>query len=113
MLKIEETGLQDSDVSDIIGVITRNDKINRVILFGSRAKGTYHPGSDIDIALSGNGLNTHDIIDLTNELEELYLPYKFDLLILERIKEDELLDHISRVGKVLYERTKSGTQQSV
>jgi predicted nucleotidyltransferase len=111
MLKKEETGLQDSDVSDIIGVITRNDKINQVILFGSRAKGTYHTGSDIDIALSGNGLNTDDIIDLMNELEELYLPYKFDLLILERIKEIELLAHISRVGKVLYDKNKSCTQQ--
>ena len=113
MLKKEDTGLTDSDVSDIIGVITRNNKINKVILFGSRAKGTYQTGSDIDIALSGNELNINDIIDFTIELEELYLPYKFDLLILERIKENELLAHISRVGKVLYDKSKSGTQQRV
>lgn len=113
MIKNEDVGLTDSDVSDIIGVITRNSKISKVILFGSRAKGTFSTGSDIDIALSGNELNTNDIIDLMIALEELYLPYKFDLLILERIKENELLAHISRVGMVLYDRRKSETQQRV
>lgn len=113
MIKKEDTGLTDADLSDIIGVIIRNDKISKVILFGSRAKGTYGNGSDIDIALSGNELNTNDIIDFAIDLEELNLPYKFDLLILERIKENELLAHISRVGKVLYDKSKSETQQRV
>lgn len=113
MLKKEDIGLSDSDVSDIIGVITRNDKISKVILFGSRAKGTYSTGSDIDIALSGSELNTNDIIDLLIDLEELLLPYRFDLLILERIKENELLSHVSRVGKVLYDKSKSEAQQRV
>lgn len=113
MLKKEDIGLTDSDVIDIIGVITRNDKISKVILFGSRAKGTYSTGSDIDIALSGSELNTNDIIDLLIDLEELLLPYRFDLLILERIKENELLSHVSRVGKVLYDKSKSEAQQRV
>lgn len=98
------TGLENSDVAAILGILQKNEKIGKIILFGSRAKGNCEAGSDIDLALSGNDLTTNDIIDLSTELEELELPYKLDMVILERIKEKELLDHISRVGIVLFDR---------
>ncbi|MFO7979061.1 MAG: nucleotidyltransferase domain-containing protein [Bacteroidales bacterium] len=97
-------GLQETDIKDILSTLCRNEKINRIILFGSRAKGSYATGSDIDLALSGDSLNTNDILDLSNDLEELELPYKFDLIILERIKEKDLLEHISRAGIVIYDK---------
>lgn len=106
--KIFNIGLQDSDINDIINIIRKNEKIDKIILFGSRAKQTYEKGSDIDIAISGNGLNTNDILDLSNALDDLDLPYKFDLVILERINEKELLDHIFRKGIVLYNKNKPG-----
>ncbi len=90
----------------ILSTLCRNEKINRIILFGSRAKGSYATGSDIDLALSGENLNTNDILDLSNELEELELPYKFDLVILERIKEQDLLEHIFRAGIIIYDKHK-------
>ncbi len=98
MHKENETGLQDSDLDDILRVFQKNERINKIILFGSRAKGTFESGSDIDLAISGSDLKTNDILDLSIELDELDLPYKFDIIILERITEKSLLDHISRVG---------------
>jgi predicted nucleotidyltransferase len=98
MHKENETGLQDSDLDDILRIFQKNVRINKIILFGSRAKGTFKSGSDIDLAISGNDLKINDILDLSIELDELDLPYKFDIIILERIKEKSLLEHISRVG---------------
>lgn len=113
MHKAYDIGLQDSDVADILRVFQKNERINKIILFGSRAKGTYEMGSDIDLAISGSELKTNDILDLSNELEELDLPYKFDLIILERIKEKSLLEHICRVGIVLFDKDKPNAPRSV
>jgi hypothetical protein len=60
----------------------------------------------VDIALKGSGLKLNDIIDASIEIDKLYLPYKFDFVIYDRIKEKALAEHIERVGIVLYERAK-------
>ncbi|MCD4698047.1 MAG: nucleotidyltransferase domain-containing protein [Bacteroidales bacterium] len=97
-------GLSGSDINNIISVLKNNRKINEIILFGSRAKGNFSGGSDIDIALKGDNLKLNDVIDASIEIDNLFLPYKFDLIIFNRIKEPALIDHINRVGKVIYER---------
>jgi uncharacterized protein len=102
---MSDTGLLKSDIDTILSVIKKQERINKVILFGSRAKGTYTPGSDIDLALSGTNLVTDDILDIFVDLDYLDLPYKFDLIILERIKEKDLKDHITRVGIILYDKS--------
>ncbi len=98
------TGLSSSDLNNIISVISSNIKINEIVLFGSRAKGSYHNGSDIDFALKGEKINLNDIIDISIELDILELPYKIDLVIFDRINETSLIDHIQRVGINLYTR---------
>ena len=98
-------GLSKEDTEAILTLLKRHPKITGVILFGSRAKGNFSPGSDIDLALLGKNLCLQDILDLYVELDELYLPYKFDLLIYQQIKSEALLEHIRRVGKVLYDAT--------
>ncbi len=94
-------GLEESDIRDIVSVLKENSKVQQIILFGSRAKNTHENGSDIDIALKGDDLNTNDIIRFSVELDELDLPYKFDLVIYERIEEKALKEDINRVGVVL------------
>lgn len=91
-------GIPESDYSRIISVLGRNSKIDKAILFGSRAKGNYNPGSDIDIALKGKNLSLEDILNAKTEIEDLFLPWKIDFVIYNRIKEKELIDHIDRVG---------------
>ncbi|MDZ7778204.1 MAG: nucleotidyltransferase domain-containing protein [Bacteroidales bacterium] len=79
MANIErQYGLEKSDIQDIVDILKENSKVQQIILFGSRAKNTYSNGSDIDIALKGEFLNTNDIINLSVELDELDLPYKIE-----------------------------------
>jgi uncharacterized protein len=93
-----------SDIDQVISILRKNPRIGKIILFGSRAKGNYRSGSDVDLSISGKDLHINDILNASIEIDQLNLPYKFDLIIHERIKEPLLLEHINRVGIVLYER---------
>jgi uncharacterized protein len=95
-------GLDGTDLFRIVSIFQKNPHISKAVLFGSRAKGTSHNGSDVDIALMGKNIILNDILDLTTEIENLNLPYQFDLVIYDRIKEQGLIDHIDRVGKVIF-----------
>jgi predicted nucleotidyltransferase len=106
-------GLATSDIENIVSILKKNERIKQIILFGSRAKGFFKEGADIDLALKGEKLNLNDIINASLELDNLLLPYKIDLVIFERIKEQGLIDHINRIGITLFERSKSGVAQAV
>jgi predicted nucleotidyltransferase len=71
-------------------IMKQYDQIETVILYGSRAKG---PGSDIDLTLKGKGLNLI-LNKISLELDDLLLPYMFDLSIYHHIKQNDLIDHI-------------------
>lgn len=95
-------GLPVDSLKQILEILSANSNVVEVILFGSRALGTFRPGSDVDIALKGD-LSLNDKLDLLISLDKLELPYKFDLVIYYRINEEKLKDHINRVGVVLWE----------
>ena len=102
-------GLEEDTISKINGVFSKYSKIEKVILYGSRAKGNYHNGSDIDITLKGQNLTlSNSVYPITEELDELYLPYMFDISIFSHIKDQDMIDHINRVGQVFYTSTKTG-----
>jgi predicted nucleotidyltransferase len=102
MIDNRKYGLLEKDIESIISVLKSNSKIESAILFGSRAIGNFKPGSDIDIALKGKDINLSDILGALYELDKLSSPYKFDLVIYHRITENALIDHIERVGILLY-----------
>ena len=79
-------------------------QIQQAVLYGSRAKGTHTPGSDIDLVLKGESLTLEDLLRLRVDLDKLNLPYTIDLSIYNQIQEPDLLDHIHRVGTVIYEK---------
>lgn len=99
-------GLPDSTIENIQKVFENNSKIDEVIVFGSRAKGNYKEGSDIDLAVKGRNIDFKDILRLSRQLDELNLPYKIDLLDYAAIKDKEVVEHIDRAGIVFYERWK-------
>lgn len=99
-------GLSLEDIRSIVLIFKRWPQIDDAILFGSRAKGSFANGSDIDIALKGRNIQLKYVLDISIELDELELPYKFDLLIYDRIKEPQLKEHIDRIGISLYSRNK-------
>ena len=78
--------------------------MEEVILYGSRAKGTFSNGSDIDLVLKGKGLSQALLNKIRWELDDLLLPYTIDVAIYDRIDNPELIDHISRVGVVFYRK---------
>ena len=71
--------------------------VEQVILYGSRAKGNYKEGSDIDLTLKGN-LTFDDLVKMSVTLDDLNLPWKMDLSLYSQIENKDLLDHIDRVG---------------
>jgi predicted nucleotidyltransferase len=80
--------------------------VEKAVIYGSRAKGNFKPSSDIDIALKGNGLNLRLLSRIILKLDDLLLPYKFDLSIYNHIANAELLAHIDRVGQTLWDVNK-------
>ncbi len=93
-------GLSDKTVLKINSVLLNFSEIQTAILYGSRAKGNFKPGSDIDLALMGHALDN----SIANDIDDLLLPYTVDLSIYKDIKNKDLLDHITRVGIVFYKR---------
>lgn len=69
----------------------------RAIVYGSRAKGTHRPNSDVDIALDGD-ISPLEAESIAGDLDELPLPYRFDVLTIRHITNEAVLEHIKRVG---------------
>lgn len=96
-------GIYPTSYNEIMKSIEECSSIDEVIIYGSRAKGTYKEGSDIDITLKGNVTND-DFNKLWQKLDDSYIPYKFDISIYSKLKSENLIEHINRVGKIFYKR---------
>lgn len=94
-------GLKDSEQEIIRAVLRRHAEVTEAKIFGSRAKGNFQPNSDIDLALWGN-IPISTIAMIAGELEELPLPYTFDVQAYDAIRHQPLREHIDRVGKSFY-----------
>lgn len=95
-------GLTDEDLHTIKAILERFPEVKEAWLFGSRAKGNYQPGSDIDIALKGENLS-HAVTCISGYLnDESPLPYHFDILDYRIVDNQDLLTHIDRVGIKIY-----------
>ena len=95
-------GLSNKHYDQIIKVFSKYQNIERVILYGSRAKGFQKAYSDIDITLIGDPLDLSLLQKIELELDDLLLPFKFDVSNYKTIDNKELLEHIKRVGKIFY-----------
>ena len=93
--------LSSREIGLLHRIFERHPEIKAVKLFGSRAKGTHSPNSDIDLAVLGN-IDDLQAEALAAELDELPLPYHFDVLAFNFIEYQPLRDHIERVGLPLY-----------
>jgi uncharacterized protein len=96
------TGLSEVQILRIRSVFRLYPGIRQAILFGSRAMGSHRYGSDIDIAIDSDEITFNDLLHLKRLIDDLNLPFKVDLLHIQRLENVDLIDHIHRVGKVLY-----------
>ena len=97
-------GLSEKTLELVNRVFERYPEVERAVLFGSRAKGTFKPGSDIDLALSGSSLSKKSLNRLYEEFDDLPIPYEFSLVVLDEVNDPDVLAHIKRVGTNFYER---------
>lgn len=98
-------GLSEQTIAIIQSTFALFPDVEKAILYGSRAKGNYRNGSDIDIALTGDKLTLENsVYPLVERFYVSDLPYSFDISMLASIESPELREHIKRVGKVLYRK---------
>lgn len=96
-------GIYPKSYEKILSILEECTSIDEVVIYGSRAKGTNREGSDIDITLKGN-ISPSDMNKLWQQLDDSYIPYKFDISIFKNLKSESLIEHIQRVGKTFYKR---------
>ena len=104
---MENSGLTKEDVTDIKAIFSKYKQVEKVLIYGSRAMGNYKPASDIDLTLIGRNIDLSLQLKIEFDLDDLLLPYKFDISIYDKITNPEFIDHIKRVGKVFYKRKNS------
>lgn len=96
-------GLPAHAVARMRAVFSAHPAIEQALLFGSRAKGNFKRGSDIDLALTGP-VDFSELGAIAWELDDLLLPWEIDLIPLKTISNPDLREHITRVGQVFYSR---------
>ena len=97
-------GLTIPMLNKLAGVFCTYPDIERVVIFGARARGTYLYHSDINLALLGPHLDVHTLMRIEAELDKLFLPHKIDVCLYDQLIGSDLVDHIRREGKVMYDR---------
>jgi predicted nucleotidyltransferase len=95
-------GLPDAVVESICQALTHHPRVNKAVLFGSRAMNRHSARSDVDLALSGD-LDALEVEGIALTLDDLPLPFRFDLQ-LDAVHYPPLREHIARVGKIIYSK---------
>lgn len=93
-----DTGLSEEVISQLVNIIRECKKVTDVIIYGSRAKGTYKEFSDIDITLKGDELERSDLYPILERIDDLYLPYEIDLSIYAQLDYMPLIEEIDKHG---------------
>ena len=97
-------GLTDRDMKTLQDIFKKYPDVKKVFVFGSRAKGTYKQGSDIDLVIMNEGVQDTFIRTIKSDFEESSLPYIVDLVNYPTLKHPELKNHIDRVGVPLFQK---------
>ncbi len=95
-------GLPKRTIDELLSYFKSKPDIERVLIFGSRAKGTYRNGSDIDFAIWTD--NHDDFFRIAGELDELPTPYKFDVIDYKTLTHQGMLNSINNDGKLFYQQ---------
>lgn len=96
-------GLSDTVIRELQDVFRRHANIEKVLIFGSRSKGNYRAGSDIDLAVVGKDIDYNLLLTIQCEIDDLEMLYSIDLLDYQKQKGTPIGAHIDRVGQVFYE----------
>ena len=96
-------GLSNRTLDTLNTIFRKYPGIKQAVLYGSRAKGNYRRGSDIDLTLkTGDDFTFTDLLHIAGDFDDSDMPYFVDVSVYDRLSNPELKAHIDRVGKVLY-----------
>ena len=101
-------GLPETAVAKLCAVFAGFPAVEKAVLYGSRAKGNFKTGSDIDLTLYGEAVTSDLCSEVASALDDLLLPYTIDLSVFEELNHAKLREHIERVGVLFYERAQQG-----
>ena len=104
-------GLKAQHRAAIIAALAANDRVERAVLFGSRAMGTNTITSDVDIALFGDRLTLTDQAHLAATCDDLPMAQSVDLVLHNTIDNPALVDHIRTHGVEWYRRGGGGWKE--
>jgi len=97
-------GLSDRTIEKFHTVFSKYPEIEEVVIYGSRAKGNYREGSDIDITLKGEKVTENIRSKVWFDLDDLNTPYLIDLSVFNSLSSESLVEHINRVGLSFYKK---------
>lgn len=95
-------GLSQRSLQTLYDILSKYTDIQEVYIFGSRAKGNFRPGSDIDLAVMNSGLDPKTITNVLNDCAESSLPEMVDLVDFTTLTHPDFIQHIERVGQLFY-----------
>ncbi len=98
-------GISSASLNKLITLFKQSPNITEVKLYGSRAIGTYKDGSDIDITIMNSAFSYDDLLNLTNRIDDLLIPYKVDISIFNTLDNEELIEHINKHGVFFYKKS--------
>ncbi len=99
---MRDIGLTEQEERKLTDLLARYPKVEKAVIYGSRAKGNHRKFSDIDLTLCGQTLSISDLNKIDNAIDNLLLPYDVDLSIFDKLKNKALIEHIKRVGITIY-----------
>lgn len=105
-MSTHEFGLSPATLATIRQILAETPAVDKAMIYGSRAKGTQRPGSDIDLTLFGEALDLNLLGKIATRLDESPIPYQVDLSLFDQIDNASLREHIERAGKLFYQREK-------
>ncbi len=91
-------GLPPHAMAGLQSVFRNHPPIRSVTLYGSRAKGNFRHNSDIDLMLTAPDMTWSEFNRVEQEIDDLLLPWKVDLALLHHVENQDLLNHVERVG---------------
>ncbi|MFN2373515.1 MAG: nucleotidyltransferase domain-containing protein [Cyclonatronaceae bacterium] len=102
-------GLKTYEIKQIITVLEEFLEVEEAVLFGTRAMGRYRRNSEVDIALKGRLVNGEVTARVREALSGLPgIPFRFDVVCYSDLENPVLVEHIGRVGQVLYKKKFAG-----
>lgn len=97
-------GLPGKVTQNLTEIFRKYPSIEKVIIYGSCAKGNFRPSSDIDLTIISNEKNLSFLFKIENEIEDLLLPYKVDLSLYATLDNENLKQYIEQVGIEFYRK---------